>query len=238
MEYTLTGWKNTASTALVGSLPLMSADIASVLVDSYLSSIGGWVPNDEGNPTGVGQPANGQTPSEAAASITESEYNRIYSSEIEATVKLKMVTVDHFTENLSEEDTLALLENKIPDIIDEQLSSTSLELVSVEEYIGDVVAGGETNTALRVEINGKIGTEDERLDPSVIALSKARSAYELDNLWNVQSYYTREEENSIVYIIRKYQTLSYSALDTNNTDKYVIKLNGTTYTLISGLIKK
>ena len=60
---------NETAIIVTGLIPLQSLDDALILVQAYISDVGGWVPDDPLFPEGDGQPANGFTEQQSAEAI-------------------------------------------------------------------------------------------------------------------------------------------------------------------------
>ena len=230
---TLVSWKNTVAFGLVQSLPLQDFESALVLTESYLSSIGGWVPDDPADPTGVGEPANGETPEEAIASITTFQYSRIYTVSLNVDSDLKMSVVANLAPGLDDSSVLGSIENTVTDVINAQLTDTALELEDVTTFTGTVISGGEISATDRSNIQTTIAAGGKLIDPPVIALVATRTRYNLDTTWNISNIYTEPDE-PLVFITKKYTDTSYTTLDAETTS-YTLKLDSKKYTVISGL---
>lgn len=234
MSFTLLGWKATTAVLLISKLPLQTYNGVIPFIDSYLSTVGGWVSNDPNIPTGEGEPANGATPDIAVSDIIDSQYSRMYRLSTTATIKLSFEFLANLAPDQVADDVRAQMIPMIDAFISEQLSNTALNYISLETVLGDVAVGGVTTQSHRVGINDVIRTGAYHKDPRAVAVYTARTMYALGDTWNAVSVYT-EPDQPIVVIIQKYTNSQYITLDQSVSNQYVISISPDEYTLISGL---
>lgn len=231
---TLAGWRTSAANLLVEAIPLQTFDSSVLLIDAYLASVGGWVPDDVGDPTGEGSPVNGDTPEEAVAAIVEQQLDRMYRLDATLQVELTLQFVSNLAPGQSDEDVRSQMQPLIEALLEVEFGSSLLNFSNFTNLSGPIITGGTLDAVQRVEIQGLIATASFAHDPRAVAVNAARNIYALDDLWNVENYYT-EVNQPIVTIIRKYTTLTYVTIDTAETLRYVIGVNRDTYVIESGI---
>lgn len=235
MNPTLEDWKNTTSLGLVEQLPLQDYDAALMKVEAYLANVGGWNPDDSNDPTGPGLPVNGAIPSDAIPTIVEDNYNRIYVSNIDATIGINMSYVNNTQSGMTDTDLLNAIESEVEDFIKSKLVDLPISFVSLDSYIGTVTNEGLTTTTNRIDIDQEVQGQD-LVDPRAIALDEARKRYALSTNWNVYGIYT-ESSNDLIATIRRYTDVTYATEDNLETNQYIIKLDSTSFTVVSGLYR-
>ncbi len=231
----LAGWKTTATTALINTLPLQTFDNGLLLVDQYLASVGGWTPDSELDPTGPGVPVNGATPAEAATAIATTQLSRVYRLTGTMSVEINLDYIASFAPGQSDDDIRAQMQPLIQAFIEERLASTQLSFVGLSGLSGDITDGGETTAAERRALLVALTNNAEKSDPRALALRAATTLYQLPSTWSVQSVYT-ETGKPIVVTIRKYTNTQFTALDNTTTVRYVMTVSPDTYTVTAGSI--
>ena len=232
-SFDLSGWRNSSAVALTGKLPLQTYESSQLLVETYLANNGGWIPDNPANPTGPGVPVTGETPDEAADSITAQQYDKIYNMKIIADISVSFNYLTNMTTGQSVEAVLTSLQTSLDDFLQSQLTTTDLSLVSLNSTTGTTTLGGFLTAAQRVSIYNDL-VDGKSTDPQALALKSARDIFTLPATWNVESSYT-EVGNKIVITLRKYTTIQFDTIDPNVTQKYVMTMNPDHYTLESGL---
>jgi len=229
----LSGWRSSTAIAVTSILPLQTFESSLVLTESYLATTGGWVPDNPGNPTGPGQPVTGESPDQAAISIKNQQYARVYTVKVTADLRLNFTYVANLATGQPNEDVLVAIQNGVQDFLETQLGRTSLTLDSVVNLTGSISTNGLTTSSQRLSIYEE---ESQGIlnDPRAIALDMAKNTYALDDLWNVESTYT-EANGKIVVIMAKYTELSFGTLDNNVLQRYVISVNPGQYLVETGL---
>lgn len=231
----LTGWYTTVAQLMVSSLPFQSYEDGYGLAETYLSNVGGWVPVDDTDPTGMGAPANGADEPTAAAAITATEYSRVYSSDITATITVKLNVQSYLTPGLSQASVLAALQEVLQALLTEQAIRAPFEVLTVEGVTGTVTPNGIQTAAQMVEVNSITQNSEKISDSRALALIAARSRYNLDTSWNVSKVYT-EADQSISFIIEKFQSTAYLARDLSVSKFYQIILDPVTYQVNTGTV--
>jgi len=234
MSLTLVGWKNSTTLLLINKLPLQDNQSASEMVSSYLSDIGGWIPTDPNHPTDGGDPANGETPTQASDTIAQLNYERIYNISSIENLKVKVGYTTNYASGQTDETIMTAIKDGIYKLISNQLEGTILELISVENDSATIQNGGMTTDSERRDIAFK-EQSGELVDPLVIGLRLAISLYNLDDTHNVISSYN-EDQSEIVISVRKYKDNTYTVLDKTAVYRYVLTLNSMTYTLSTGIV--
>ena len=235
MSLTLQAWRSATTLLVITKLPLQDNQSSSILVSTYLSDIGGWVPIDEDDSTGAGEPANGETPDIASSNIAVNQYQRMYDITSNETIVVKLKHNANFTEGETDDSVMTASRDEIEALVVEQLKDTMLELVSIENQSFEVVNRGLTIAQDRVDIQTAIIIGNKLIDPKTIGLEYARSHYLLDDTYNVFSLY-QEEETEMVIEVRKYQDTNYAVLDSTASTRYVLSLDAENYTLSTGIV--
>ncbi len=232
----LASWKTDTSILVLQELPLQTLTTAGVLVEDYLSSTGGWVPEDVGDPTGPGQPASGETAPEAAKTIAESQIERVYNNKITADLKVDFHIAQNLDPTLSDEDVLTLIQETIVDFLQNQLGCTTVAFNEFSGSTGVVGRSGYTTADERVTAHQQIESGEKLIDPVAIGLQIARDRFELDDFWNVTYIYT-EQDQDIVVQVERYTDTNYTTLDPFTLTQQIVKIDATTYKLASGVSK-
>lgn len=229
----LSGWRSSTAIAVTNILPLQTFESSLVLVESYLASTGGWVPDSPTNPTGPGQPVTGEMPTDAAISIKNQQYARVYTIKATADIRLDFTYVANLASGQTDDDVLVAIQNGVKQFLETQLGRTSLSLDSMISLTGTINSNGLTTSSQRLSI---FEEESQGIlnDPRAIALNMTKNTYGLDDLWNVESTYT-EVNGKIVVIMAKYTELSFGTLDTSVVQRYVISVNPGQYLIETGL---
>ena len=110
---TLTAFRNTVVAGVISGLTLQDQTSTTTLVDNYFTNVGGWVPDNIGDPTGAGHLANNEDEAEATASIIAQEYSKIYESDLTLTVTFDMKAVSYLTPGLSEVSIRAAIDVRL-----------------------------------------------------------------------------------------------------------------------------
>lgn len=234
--FTLQAWNESVALGLVKKLPLQDIDSAFALSENYLANNGGWVPDDGGDPTGLGEPATGETLAEAIQSIFDQQIAQVYTVDVNGSIEFAVTVNKNLSEGLSNSDVFLNIEGDLLNIVNEQLSNTSIEVLSIPSF-GGTVDSGATDAAERVAIQSAITAGGKFTDPKVIATSAARARFNLDNTHNVEYLYTESGKEYFVSIV-KYTDTTYSVLDSNAVNKYSIRLDRLSYKVFSGTINK
>ena len=239
---------NDTALLLLGQLPLQSLDSATILVYSYISDIGGWIPDNPLDPLGNGHLANSFTDQQAADAITVQQFNSVYDINFSVTITLNLQASAKLTEGLTLGDAAASMVNQVADFITTTVNDSTIPLrvddtsTQITDSDRSIVGGysiidGNTTQAIRQIIDSDItaiGTTKD-IDYKGLALLYVRNTYGVDDTWNVHSIYT-EIDQPISVIIRKYTDTTYAALDSGNTSVYVMNVSPTTYQIVTGVI--
>lgn len=235
----LLGWKTTTATILVGLIPSQSFESAFVLAETYLSDVGGWNPDNGGDPTGIGQPVNGQLPEAAANSIFDIEHSKVYDVAVIAPIELQFRFTQKLPAGLGEVAVLGAIQDAVENWLKANVLISDRFPVTVDAngvgvISGNLIGTGETTSAERVAVAARADSDDKITDYKTAALVFARIKHLLDDNWNVMSFYT-EPTKPITVIIRRYTSTTYLDLDEAVTQKYVIVVNPDTYEVVSGV---
>lgn len=228
----LASWKRNTASVLIRQLPLQTADSALVLVENYLNTTGGWIPDDELNPTGFGVPASGATNEEAATAIETVQLGRIYKVETDVTIQVRLTQLFNLNPGLDDESVVTAADALIRSQITNQIGKTSLELISIDNIQGELVEPyGILTPEDRAELNTNVESPSNLIEKG---LQQVRFLYGLDNKWNVDRVYI-ESGKEPVMSVRKYTNLTYQTIDSETSLQYVITVNSETGLLTSGM---
>ena len=181
MAFTLNGWKLTTSTLLISKLPSQTYDSSVVLIDNYLSDVGGWVA-DVGQPaTGEGEPVNGATPDTAVADILLDQSTHVYRLSANIALNLKLEYVANLSAGLSDADVIDQMTAGITSFMQNQLSSSPMEFVSIDAISGPITNGAYLDSAQRIAIQSAIANDNYQNDPRAAALVAAQNLYALES---------------------------------------------------------
>lgn len=236
----LTTWVNNTALILLSELPLQSLDSAIAYASSYLSDIGGWVPDDPLFPNGEGEPANGFTEQQAADAITQIEYSQVYDLNFDVTITLNAQLTMKLGTGLDLTGATNAMRTTLEEFVTDRINNSDIPLrldtvVTEAAVAGNSQLTGITTSAIRTVIDAAIGSGDKIVDFKALALKFARDTYGIDDTWNVKSIYT-ETNSSIVVIIAKYTNNTWTALDGTETTIYVFTISPETYEIVAGAI--
>lgn len=242
-----TTFVNETATLVAAELPLQSISTALVLIEAYVSDVGGWIPDDASVPNGDGQLANGFTEQQTADAVTTIAFNSIYDLNFEVSLIVNVQLASKLTNNLDLDSAAVSVTNRLAQFVTDLINDSELPLrvesIATETAVADrAVYGqfnsdtGESTTAdIRQSIQADIEGTDKIVDYKASTLLFVRTTYGLDNTWNVTSVYT-ELNQPITLQIRKYTTTLYTDLDTGSTSTYVFTVSPITYGIVSGVI--
>jgi hypothetical protein len=233
--FTLSGWKSTTATALIIRLPLQTFETVLPMIDAHLASIGGWIPNSTTDSTGPGFPANGFTPEQSADAIAVEQLARVHRLSATIQVTLNLEFIANLAPGQSNTDVISQMQPLISDFLESQFRNEPVDLVSVNAITGTVTPGGTLTAAQRQAVQASIAAGEIRQDPRRVAVNAARTLYNLDTTWNVDTMYT-EPDQELVVIIRKYTNTNYTTLDTAATNQYVFSIGFEDFRVISGIV--
>lgn len=230
----LQAWKTDTAFLVVDKLPFEDFESAFILVEDYLSSTGGWVPDDEDNPTGPGEPASGATSDEASDIIRDEQFSAVYSTSVTATITISLEYITKLVGGLSDQDVLDNIEEGLNSFINSQIEPTDLEYDTLVSFDGDPVDGALTTTDIRVDLNNTVEAGGKLIDPKAIALDYARNSYSLDNSWNVTYLYTKEN-NDLFTLVEKYLE-GYTDIDLSDDRQFFVSMDPTSYEISGGAL--
>jgi len=235
MADTLSGWTITTITLVLEKLPLQTYDSAKLLVDNYLTSVGGWTPDVIADPTGFGQPADGSTTTAAAGIIVNNQLAKMHHISATVNVDLTMDILANLPSGQTDSAILSQITSVVKNTINTQLANTTMSLDSVNTVNGSVTPDGTITAAQRADIETAITTNSYQSDPRAIGVVNARRIYSLDDTWSIQSYYT-ETSTEISIIIQKYEDKTFSKIDTAVSKIYIISIQSDGFTVIGGTV--
>lgn len=235
MSYTsLNSWKQATAQNVIQRLPLQTFDSALVLAEQYLANVGGWEPVEPTLPTGAGEPADGATPEAAAVAAVTGQFERIYLTDLTATVQLRLRYNTNQPAGQNDTSVLAAIEADFREFLQQRLADSNIEFVSLDSYTGPVEEGGQTTTPIRVSINAEVSNGAPFMDLRAVALDAARRRFNLDSTWNVAALYFEPGTPSIC-IIRKYESSTYASLDPASTVQYILSVDPVSLSVQSGI---
>ncbi len=230
----LQSWKTDTALLVVDKLPFEDFESAFILVEEYLSSNGGWIPDDEDDPTGSGQPATGEPQDEASDTIRDEQFSAVYSTPITATITISLDYITKLVGGLSDQDVLDNIEEGINSFINSQIEPTDLVFNTLVSYDGDPVDGALTTTEIRTDLNTTVEAGGKLIEPKAIALDYARNSYSLDNSWNVTYLYTKEN-NDLFTLVEKYLD-GYADLNLSDDRQFFVSMDPVSYEISGGAL--
>lgn len=230
----LQAWETDTAFLVVTKLPFEDFESAFVLAENYLSSTGGWNPDDEDDPTGPGDPVSGATPDEASDIIRDEQFSSIYSTPVTATITISLEYITKLVGGLSDQDVLDNIEEGLNTFISDQLSPTDIQYDSLVSFDGTPVEGALTTQPIRFDLNAEVEAGGKLTDPKAIVLNYARSTYSLDISWNVTYLYTKEN-NDLFVLVEKYLA-DYSALDLSDNRQFFVSMDPVSYEITGGAL--
>lgn len=231
---TLTGWKQSVATSLVETLPLQDFESAFLLAEQYLSSQGGWNPDDASDPTGPGVPVSNVTTDEAVETIFDEQLSRIYQIEVDGTLAITAFLNENLSPGLSDADVFSNTTVRVQEFLEAEFAKTSLRFDNITNYTGTVTTGPTTSQE-RVSIQTSIGAGGKIVNPREIALIAARARFNLDTTYNAEYLYT-ESNKDLFVLVRKYTNTQYTTVDTTVDNKFGIKLDSDSFRVTTGVV--
>lgn len=235
-HYTLAAWKQNIAVRLVSNVPTLTIADGTTLAESYLSSTGGWIPDNPGEPTDLGEPASGlydyQVVAEILSQITSSQY------EFSATVTLP-VTFRVYA-NLSPGLDDAQVRDAVASQVREYLTRTVAHLpigidpsTLVYTSIDSQVVGSTTSTQRQSFQAGTTLTPVPILSNTLIDL---RDRYDLDEKWNIISVFVSPTGGSGETFVdaRKFTDTTYTVYDSAETTHIMALINADTGIILTG----
>jgi len=237
-DLTLPAWIDATAAIIITELPLQSRDSATLYTSSYLSNVGGWVPDNILIPQGPGNPANGFTPQQAANAITAEQLAQVYDLNFLVTIQVEVQVASKLVPGLTLNQAAGAVLSQVTQFVTTEINNSDLPMRVDSVNAGTPISGGSglggaTTTGMRVSIQADIISGFKVIDYKANTLNYARRQYNLDTTWNVGSVYT-ELNQPIAVIIQKYTSTSYSTLDTGTTTFYIFTVSENTQVVLSG----
>jgi hypothetical protein len=227
---------------VLAELPLQSFDSSISLAYAYISNVGGWVPVDDLQPLGDGEPANGFTEQQCADAITQNEFNSVYDIDFQVTISIKLQAINKLTDGLTLDDAASAMLNQVSNFIIDTVNNSTLPVLVLSTdtqttNAANSLLGGYTTQTVRENIQTAIEASPttKDVDHKGIALMYVRNIYGVDDTWNVWAVYV-QPDNPIVVMIKKYTDNTYATLDNSTTAIYVINISPVTYQVVAGII--
>lgn len=231
---------NATATQLTAELPLQSLQSALNLSFSYVSNVGGWMPDSQQDPNGPGLPANGASVDQAASDIATQQIENVYDLNFSMNVTIRVQFTEQFGAGLDLGDANAAMQNDLATFVTNSINNSALPIrvdaiLSQTPQADRSMLGGETTQTLRQNIAADATDNIKIVDYKASALRYSTTVNGLDDTWNVQYVYT-QPGNPVVVIILKYTDNTYASIDTSNHTTYVYTVSPTTYQIVSGVV--
>ncbi len=233
-NHSLISWKTDTSFLVVRKLPFEDFESAFVLVETYLSSTGGWNPDDPNDSTGPGEPVSGATTTEAADIIRDEQMGAVYSTPVNATINISLEYIAKLVGGLSDQDVLDNIEEGLNKFIANQLLPIDLQYDLLVSFGGVPVPGSHTTQNSRIALDATVVAGGKLIDPKAIALNSARVMNSLDNSWNVTYLYTKKD-NDLFALVEKYAS-NYEFLDLSDDRQFFLSLDPESYKITGGAL--
>ncbi len=227
---TLAEFTDTVVANVIAGITLQDQSSTTTLVENYITSEGGWVPDDVGDPTGEGHLANDEDEDDATTSIIEAEYAKIYESDLTLTVTFNLKRISYLTAGLDEASIKAAIDGTVRNELTDALGALGFITTDSTLDDSDSTTSGVFSAARRVAIAAESPTESY----SARVLEDAARSFGLSNLWSISHMFTLNDK-PVTYTIKKYTNSSYNVLDSGITYCYVVKADPLTQRIISTL---
>lgn len=226
---TLSQWKKNVSGLVMGMLPGHDRTSATILVETYLTSTGGWSPDSTTAPQGEGDPVSGDTEQEAAISVRDTELARIFTGVSTVEITIKVGSVANMAPGSSDSSLTDELDAKLQSRVEAALALSDIDVLSFDWAGSSITSreGGSLDQSERQSISTEALSSGIDSDPVAIALAWARSAYGLDDTWGADRVYIRASTEEAYVSVKKYTNNLLSTLDGSTTYYYEIAI-GTT----------
>ncbi len=230
---TLNGWIQSVASGVIETVPLQDLESALVLAEDFLSTQGGWVPDNPGDTTGPGVPASGISTSDAIITITVLQQERIYHADIAGVLNFRIIMNENLSSGLDDATVLTNLIDRLDEVVKANLRNTNIEFVDIPSYTG-VVTNGPTTPEERRELQTIITTGGQIINAKAIALIAGRGEFNLDNTYNVQYLYTEPGKALFVVLVQYTDTLYNTEVD--SAQRYGITLDPVSYRTAGGTV--
>lgn len=213
---TLEGWKTNIGSLLIRRLPGNDLEAGRALATAYLSSIGGWVPDDVGDPTGDGAPVDDPSDESVVEEIVGQQLDRSRTIVVDVPVIVRASVSGAFATGTSDSDVMDALEADVEARVAAALSGSSLEVISyewgdrtIETSRNDGALSVGERTALQASISG-----GDLLDPAAQAVSWLRELLGLTDTWMASEVYSRDasQSSAVAVTIVRHTSTAYTAL--------------------------
>lgn len=213
---TLEGWKTNIGSLLIRRLPGNDFDAGRTLATAYLSSIGGWVPDDGGDPTGDGHPTGSPSDQSVVDTIVTQQLDRSRTAIITVPVVIRTSVSGAFASGTSDADVVAALQSDVESRVATALAGSSIQVSSYtwgSRTIDSSRADGILSAAERVAIQSSIAGDD-LLDPAARAVSWLRTELSLPTTWMASEVYSRDATpgTPVSVTIIRHTSTSYTTL--------------------------
>ncbi len=213
---TLEGWKTNIGSLLIRRLPGNDLDAGRTLATAYLSSIGGWVPDSGGDPTGDGHPTGSPSDQSVVDAIVAQQLDRSRSAIITLPVVIRTSVSGAFAPGTSDADVVAALQSDVESRIATALAGAQLQVASYtwgSRTIASSRAEGALSAAERVALQASIAVDD-LLDPAAKAVSWLRTELSLPTTWMASEVYTRDATpgTPVAVTVVRHTSTSYTTL--------------------------
>ncbi|RMH18911.1 MAG: hypothetical protein D6698_06385 [Gammaproteobacteria bacterium] len=191
-------------------------------VTDYLSSIGGWVPDDPAVPTGKGEPANGFSPQEAADAVKDILFSEVNEASGTFTIQLNSKYLTRVDPTASNADSVVAVE--VEAALARALSDSPFSVVASSISSSLTLASRGTLTssdrvAIELAISGNLVQS-----PIEYAVKSLRGIYMLGNTWNARSASITSDDLVLVEIVN-YTDSSYTTEDSSTNETYRVTVS-------------
>lgn len=229
----MASWQQNIGIRLASNVPTILVDDGIALAANYLSTTGGWTPDNPAIPTGLGRPASGLSDNAVVALLL----TQIASAQYEFTATVSLPVTFTVYANL----TSGLNTTQVRDSVGAQVRSY-IDRLAADLPIGidtgslpytsiNSATVGATTPTQRAAYNSGIGNAAPTIMSN--ALEQARKMFSLDENWNIASIFTSTTNTTA--ILRKYVDTGYTVTDTAVIDQVVIGIEPDHGRVVSGI---
>lgn len=227
-------YKTAVAQLVMARLPGHDIDSASALAGTWVSSNGGWVPADPGDPEGEGATASANTQSQTADAIAVAERAKTKTLTATFPVVIKATIGGTYTSNVQ----IDIL-NDLKDEVEVRLNAALAGAIGlkIESYTwGSATTAlkstGDLSQAERQAVQVEIAAL-ALVDPASVGTAAARLAFGLNTTWVASSVYVRSSTSPFYVDVKKYTDTTYATIDGASTARYVATIDRTKGTLSS-----
>jgi hypothetical protein len=226
-------WQNNIGIRLMAATPTILIEDGIALAENYLSTTGGWNPDNPAVPTGLGVPASGLSDDAVVALLLSQLAASQYEFTATVTLPVTFTVYANLAAGLPAAQVRDAVSSQVRDYINRIAADLPIGINTVSlpyvEFDSDVV--GTTVQAQRVSYQDNL----ESPAPNIlsVALGQVRDMYSLDTTWNIASVFTSDINTTVIF--RKYIDPNYTAVDPTDTDQIVVGIDPDRGNVISGI---